>query len=103
MNRMRFGIIAGIVFGLVSISPMFAMEFPDKRAAISGAFINRFAIGFLIPQLHAFAPGWVRGLIVGLLMSLPSAIITGAWVPILSLGVLGGAVIGWLAGRQDNR
>jgi hypothetical protein len=39
-------------------------------------------------------PGWLNGLIFGVLLSLPDAIITKAYVPILTLGVIGGVIIG---------
>ena len=39
------------------------------------------------------------GLIVGLLISLPDAVITKAYAPILIVGAIGGSIIGWLAGR----
>lgn len=45
---------------------MLAMEFPDKPAAIVGAFINRFSIGLLIPLVSYPAKGWQRGLMLGL-------------------------------------
>ena len=61
--------------------------------------MSRFAIGFLIPLVDLGIPGWTRGLIVGLLISLPDAIITKAYAPILIAGALGGAIIGWLAGK----
>ena len=44
-------------------------------------------------------PGWLRGIIVGLLISIPDAIITKAYAPILATGVIGGAIIGALAPR----
>jgi hypothetical protein len=43
--------------------------------------------------------GWATGLIAGLLLSLPEAIITKAYVPILVIGTIGGAVIGWVVHR----
>jgi hypothetical protein len=47
-------------------------------------------------------PGWAVGLFFGLLLSLPDAIITKAYAPILLLGWAGGVVIGGLihGGRQ---
>ena len=70
------------------------MSFADKRAAITGAFFDRFAIGFLICVVDLPLPGWVTGLIVALLVSLPSAVVTKAYVPILGMGAVGGIVIG---------
>jgi hypothetical protein len=39
-------------------------------------------------------PGWVVGLLFGLLISLPDAIITHKYIPILVLGGIGGLIIG---------
>ena len=99
MNSMVFGVIAGLAFGAFAVAIMLPMEFPDKTSALLGAFASRFAIGFIIPQVELPLPGWAVGALVGLLISLPDAIITKAYAPILGLGVLGGAIIGWAAGR----
>ncbi len=78
---------------------MLPMSFPDKRAAILGAFINRFAIGFVIGAIRLPWPGWAVGLLIGILLSLPDAIITKAAAPILGLGAVGGLIIGFVVGR----
>jgi hypothetical protein len=41
----------------------------------------------------------VTGIVVALLISLPNAVITKAYVPILVVGAIRGALIGWLASR----
>jgi hypothetical protein len=48
MARLVIGIICGVVFGLVAVATMIPLEFGDKRAAMLGAFLNRFAIGVVI-------------------------------------------------------
>jgi hypothetical protein len=73
---------------------MLPMSFPDKRAALTAAFLDRFAIGFVIGVAALPWPGWASGLFFGVLLSAPSAIVTKAWVPILGLGALGGVIIG---------
>jgi hypothetical protein len=45
MSRIMLGVICGLVFGAVDIGVMLPMSFPDKRAAITVAFIVRFGIG----------------------------------------------------------
>ena len=97
MSAIAFGIVAGLAFGALSVGLMLPMSFPDKTAALLGAFTDRFAIGFLVPLVSLPAPSWARGALVGLLVSLPSAIISKAYVPILIIGAVGGAVIGWLS------
>ncbi len=94
MSRITLGIVCGIVFGLLDAALMLPMSFPDKRVAITGAFLDRFAIGFLICVTALPLPGWATGLIVALLVSLPSAVVTKAYVPILSVGAIGGIIIG---------
>jgi hypothetical protein len=73
---------------------MLPLTFSDKKAALTGAFLNRFAIGFVIGAARLPVPAWTNGLIFGLLLSLPDAIITKAYAPILGLGAIGGLVIG---------
>lgn len=99
MNPVVFGIIAGFVFGAIDVALMLPMEFPDKKTALIGAFLSRFAIGFLVPLVKLPIPPWTIGAIVGLLVSLPDAVITKAYAPILATGLIGGLVIGWAAGR----
>jgi hypothetical protein len=99
MPRLPFGILAGLAYGAITVATMLPMTFPDKRAALLGAFLNRFAIGLLIPLVEFPAPRWAIGLGLGLLLSLPDGIITKAFAPIVGLGALGGLLIGWLAGR----
>jgi hypothetical protein len=95
MSRLLLGILCGLVFGAVSVATMIPLSFEDKRAAMLGAFINRFAIGVVIGASTLPLPGWVAGLLFGLLLSLPDAIITKAYAPILGLGALGGLIIGF--------
>lgn len=106
MNRLTLGLLAGLIYGGLSAASMLPLEFPDKRAALLGAFFNRLAIGLVIgavigsPQVAALgAKPWLIGLGVGLLISLADAIITKAYAPILILGAVGGAVIGWIVGK----
>lgn len=94
MSRIMLGVICGLAFGVLDVLLMLPMSFPDKRVALMGAFADRFAIGFLACVVVMPWPGWAIGLLVGLLVSLPSAIITKAYLPILALGALGGAIAG---------
>ncbi|MBI1745765.1 MAG: hypothetical protein HYR55_04160 [Acidobacteria bacterium] len=96
MQNILWGIISGVVFGAVSVGMMLPMSFPDKKAALLGAFVSRFGIGLVIGCVKMPWPGWALGLLFGLLLSLPDAIITKAYAPILIVGGLGGLFIGGL-------
>jgi hypothetical protein len=99
MNPVLVGLIAGLLFGAVDVAIMLPMDFPDKKTALIGAFLSRFAIGFLIPLVKMPLPPVLIGALVGLLVSLPDAVITKAYIPILASGIIGGALIGWAASR----
>ena len=74
---------------------MLPMSFPDKNVALLAAFINRFAIGLVIGCVTLPSwPGWSVGLLFALLLSLPAALITKAYAPILIIGAVGGVIIG---------
>ena len=99
MSRILLGMICGLVFGAIDIGVMLSMSFPDKRAAITAAFIARFGIGFVIGAARLPWPGWAVGLFFAVLLSTPDAIITKAYAPIIGMGALGGLIIGVIIGR----
>ena len=95
MSRLAVGLICGLIFGAVDVALMLPMSFPDKRTALLAAFLNRFGIGLVIPLVNLPTwPGWLVGVTFGVLLSLPDAIVTKAYVPILIGGAIGGLVIG---------
>ncbi len=97
MHPLLLSLLCGIGFGAFAVAIMLPMSFPDKRVALIGAFTSRFAIGFLVPLVSLPIPGFATGALVGFLVSLPNSVITRVYAPILVIGVVGGAVIGWLA------
>ena len=99
MSKTLLGTICGVIYGALSAASMIPLTFPDKKAALAGAFFNRFAIGFVIGIANLSLPGWARGPVLGLLLSLPDAIITKAYAPILITGIMFGAIAGWVVGR----
>jgi hypothetical protein len=99
MSRVPLGIGLGIVFGVVDVLLMLPLSFPDKRAALLGAFASRFALGFFAAVTTLPIPPVLAGIVVGILTSLPDAIITKAHVPIMVTGVIFGGLSGWIVGR----
>src|SRR5437016_944691 len=89
MSRFALANVCGLVFGALTVLSMVPMSFPDKRAALLGAFFNRFAIGFVIILIEIPCSGWLIGLTMGILLSSPPAIITKAFVPIPGIGAVG--------------
>ena len=95
MPPLIVGLIAGLIFGAVDVALMLPMSFPDKRTALLAAFLSRFGIGLVIPLVNLPTwPGWLVGVVFGILLSLPDAVVTKSYVPILLSGAIGGAIIG---------
>ena len=106
MSLLTLGLACGIAFGALAAASMLPLTFPDKRAALLGAFLNRLSIGIVIgaawgaPQIATLRiPGWLFGAAVGVLLSAADAVITKAYVPILAVGLVGGGAIGWIIAR----
>jgi len=103
MSRLVLGAVCGLIFGALAAAAMIPLTFPDKRAALTGAFINRLSIGIVIgialTSTQIPLSGWLVGLALGLLLSAADAVITKAYAPILGLGAIGGAAIGFVVAR----
>lgn len=101
MNNVIFGIISGIIFGIISVLIMIPLKFenPDERRdAMIGAFVDRFMIGFIVPNVVLGINPIISGALLGFGLSLPSAIISRTYAPILVVGTVGGVIIGYLTG-----
>jgi hypothetical protein len=103
MSNLNQGIISGLIFGAASVGMMLPMSFPDKATALLAAFISRFGIGLVIGCVALPWPGWIVGLVFGLLLSIPSALITKAYTPILIVGAIGGTIIGGVLHGWSSR
>jgi hypothetical protein len=98
MPKLLLGAICGIVFGVISGLSMIPLKLEEKKIAMAGAFTNRFAVGFVIGATDLPLPMWASGLLFGLLLSLPDAIITKSWIPIMTLGAIGRVLCGLAIG-----
>ena len=66
MSRISLGVICGLIFGGKDAAFMIPLSFPDKRAAMLGAFLARLGLGFVICNVRLPWPGWSVGLFLGL-------------------------------------
>ena len=78
---------------------MLPLAFPDKPAALPGTFSSRFALGFFASVVKLPMSSVASEVLVGVLTSIPDAIVTKAYAPILITGVVFGAIAGWVVGR----
>jgi hypothetical protein len=97
MSAVVLGIICGLAFGAIDVLIMLPMKAEDHRKKVESliaAFIERFMLGFLIPNAGISLNPITTGALLGLGLSLPTAIIVRVYAPILGTGVAGGIIIG---------
>jgi hypothetical protein len=95
----RFAVAAGLACAAVDTALMSPLTFPtqgDKRVAMTAAFLERFVLGLSIgPVTRALGgPGLLTGPAFALAASVPTALITRSWAPVLGVGVLNGLAVG---------
>jgi hypothetical protein len=99
MNRIILGAICGLVFGVVDVLIMIPLKYENNRKrieAMGAAFLERFMIGSLIPNVQLGIHPALTGLLLGTGLSLPSAIITRVYAPIIGVGIAGSVIIGFI-------
>jgi len=103
MDRFSLALLCGLGFGgftvLVMLLAPVKFDTPRQRQeALVAAFIGRFMNGFLIPLVDIGLPPVMNGILLSIGLSLSPAIISRRYVPILIIAIIGGAIIGWIAG-----
>ncbi len=99
MSKIVLGIICGLAFGIVDVIIMLPLKYENNQKrteAMSAAFLERFMIGFLIPNVALGIHPALTGLLLGVGLSVPSAIITRAYAPIIGTGIVGSVIIGFI-------
>jgi hypothetical protein len=61
MPRLLLGSLCGVIYGALSAASMIPLSFSDKTAALTGALLNRFTIGFVIGAATLPVPPWAQG------------------------------------------
>lgn len=96
MEHFLIALAIGIAAGLIDITPMIIQKLP--KAANWSAFIHWVVLGLIIPFVHWNMEPWLKGLIIGELVSLPVMIIVlpqdkKALVPMVAFSALLGVGI----------
>ena len=100
MSRILLGVLLGLGCAVLASLLMIPLKFPtadEKRRALLAAFLNRFALGFVVANVTLPLPSPVAGAIVGFGVSASDAVVTKAYGPILGMGAVMGALCGWVA------
>jgi len=76
MENILIALAIGIVAGIIDVTPMIIQKL-DKTANWS-AFTHWVVLGLIIPFVQWDIQPWLKGMIIGLLTTLPVMIIVGA-------------------------
>jgi hypothetical protein len=87
MNRPALGSLLRLAVGAIDLLLMLPTRLSDEPTALAGAFFDRFAIGFLAVNVTLAMCPALASAVVGLLISIPDAIVTKAYAPVIVTGV----------------
>lgn len=73
MNNILIALCIGVAAGIIDVTPMIIQKL-DKTANWS-AFIHWVVLGLIIPFVHWDIDPWLKGLIIGVLTTVPVMII----------------------------
>lgn len=102
MGKFLLSLLIGAAAGIIDIVPMIFQKL--DRYSIISAFIQWVVAAFVITHIHFGVEGWLKGLIIAILMALPIIILVmktdaKSAVPILVMSVILGSLIGFAADR----
>jgi hypothetical protein len=69
MSHLLFGLICGFAFGILDVILMLPLKYENKRKryeALSGAFLERFMLGLIIPNVAVNLNPMIIGGVLGL-------------------------------------
>lgn len=104
MNKIRLGLVLGIIAGIIDVIPMLIQNLTWD--ANLSAFFLWVVSGFLIATSEIKLKGALKGIIISFLVFLPSAILIG-WndpftlFPILTMTLILGSLLGYLIDKFD--
>lgn len=102
MGKFLAALTIGVIAGIIDIVPMIFQKL-DKFSIIS-AFVQWIVVAFVITHIHFGVEGWLKGLIVAIVMALPIVILVlktdaKSVLPILAMSAVLGSLVGFVAER----
>lgn len=99
MERLKLGLLLGFIVGVVDVIPMLIQGL-GWDANLS-AFTFWIIAGFFISTTNIRLKGWVKGLVISLILLIPLAFLIGweeptSLIPILIMNVILGSLLGFL-------
>lgn len=98
MDRLKLGLLLGFIAGVVDVVPMLIQGL-GWDANLS-AFTFWIVAGFFISTTNIRLRGWIKGLVISLILLIPLAFLIGweeptSLIPILIMNVILGSLLGF--------
>lgn len=102
MNKSLKGILLGVAAGIIDVIPMLiqGLSWDANLSALSMWIV----IGFLLVNINLSIPSIIKGILISVLVLLPTAIIIGAQepislIPIGLMTIILGALLGFITNK----
>lgn len=105
MKKIYLAVILGIIAGIIDIIPMILLRLDNY--SILSAFFQWVILGFVITHIEFGIQGWLKGLIIAIILALPIIILTiksdmTAIMPILIMSAILGSFIGFIGNKYGT-
>jgi hypothetical protein len=102
MRRIVLSLVIGVTAGVIDIIPMVAQGL-DAYSNVS-ALVHWIVLGFVISHISLGIPPWLKGLVVSVLLAIPTAILVAAHdpksvLPIMIMSTVLGGLVGYATDR----
>ena len=106
MRKLLICLMIGIIAGIIDVIPMIVQKL-DIYANAS-AFVHWIVLGIIIPYVSFKLKGWIKGLVIAVISSLPVIIIVlkdnpCSVIPILVMSVVLGSLVGFAGEKYADK
>lgn len=97
MNKLLIALAIGFIIALIDVSPMLMRKAPWLQ--IATPFVHWIVVGVLVAYSSMPLPGWAKGLVIGVITTIPFLFVIAQSHPNAALTVAGiSVVLGLLMG-----
>jgi len=102
MQKLSVALLIGLTAGVIDVAPMVVQKL--NPYACWSAFLHYVVFGIIVAYVPWQMAGWLKGLILGIMLALPVIAMVikdepRSGIPILAMAVVLGSLVGWASGK----
>ena len=100
MEPVVLGLVCGVIFAVAEAGAVLLARWPNagrERRTLVVSVVSRFSTGLLIPTADLGVALWVTGLLLGIGLAIPVAVVSRTYAAPLGIGAVGGVVVAAIA------